>query len=94
MKLIRIAVLAFAFIAMPLWAAGTVDINHAGANELAQALQNVGPVKAEAIVDYRDQHGAFRSVEELAKVKGIGLATIEDNRDAMRVGADEPSGTN
>lgn len=94
MKLIRMAFIALAFVAMPLWAAGTVDINHAGADKLAEALQNVGPVKAEAIVEYRDQHGAFKSVEELAKVKGIGLATIEHNRDAMRVGSDEATGTN
>lgn len=65
------------------WAQDTVNINTAEADEIAQALTNIGPAKAQAIVDYREANGAFRSVEQLAMVKGIGLVTIEKNRDRI-----------
>jgi competence protein ComEA len=63
-----------------------VDINSADAATLDRVLNGIGPAKAEAIVAHRNQHGAFRSIEELAEVKGIGLATIEQNRDRIIVG--------
>ncbi len=62
------------------WAQDSVNINVAEAAEIAQVLTNIGPAKAKAIVEYREANGAFRSVEQLAMVKGIGLATIEKNR--------------
>ncbi len=65
------------------WAQNTVNINTADATEIAQALTNIGPAKAKAIVDYRQANGAFRSVEQLAMVKGIGLVTIEKNRERI-----------
>lgn len=69
------------------WAQDTVNINTAEAAEIAQVLTNVGPAKAQAIVEYREANGAFRSVEQLAMVKGIGLATIEKNRDRIALSA-------
>ena len=69
------------------FAADKVNLNTADAATIDRVLLNVGPAKAQAIVDYRKQHGAFRSIEELAEVKGIGLATIEQNRDRITVGA-------
>lgn len=57
----------------------TVNINTASADQLSAALQGVGPAKAQAIIDYRTQYGPFKSVEELAEVKGIGSATLEKN---------------
>lgn len=57
----------------------TVNINTASADELSSALKGVGPAKAQAIIDYRTQYGPFKSVEELAEVKGIGPATLEKN---------------
>lgn len=65
------------------WAQDTVNINTAEVDEIAQVLTNIGPAKAQAIVDYRDANGTFRSVEQLAMVKGIGLVTIEKNRDRI-----------
>jgi competence protein ComEA len=62
-----------------------VNINTADAATLDRVLVNVGPSKAEAIVAYRKANGAFRSAEQLASVKGIGLATIEKNRDRIVV---------
>ncbi|HEX4853306.1 helix-hairpin-helix domain-containing protein [Arenimonas sp.] len=68
-------------------AAEKVDINSADAATLDRVLDGVGPSKAEAIVAHRKQHGAFRSADELAEVKGIGLSTIEANRERITVGA-------
>lgn len=59
--------------------AEVVNINQATADQLT-SLKGIGPSKAQAIVDYRNQHGKFGSPEELANVKGIGLKTIEKNK--------------
>jgi competence protein ComEA len=69
------------------FAADKVDINTADAVALEQALVGVGPAKAEAIVEYRKANGPFKSADELALVKGIGLKTVERNRDLIAVGA-------
>ena len=69
----------------------TVNINTADAATIDRVLLNVGPAKAQAIVDYRKANGAFRSPEQLALVKGIGLKTVEKNRDRIVVGAARPA---
>lgn len=66
-------------------AAERVNINTADVATLDRVLVNVGPVKAQAIVEYRTVNGAFRSPEQLAMVKGIGLKTVEMNRDRIVV---------
>lgn len=60
--------------------AAPVNINIATAEQLATALKGVGERKAQAIVAYRSEHGAFGSANELAQVKGIGDRTVELNR--------------
>ena len=55
-------------------AADKVNINTADAAAIDAALVNIGPAKAQAIVEYRKANGAFKSAEELAMVKGIGRA--------------------
>ena len=67
-------------------ASDRIDINTADASTLQQGLTNVGPHKAEAIVAYRRQHGHFLRVEDLTRVKGIGTATVERNRQRMTTG--------
>ena len=52
-------------------AMAAVNINSASQSEL-ETLPGVGPAKAKAIVEYRKQHGAFKTVDELKNVKGIG----------------------
>lgn len=66
-----------------------VNINTADAAALDRVLVGVGPSKAAAIVEYRKANGPFKSAEELAMVKGIGLSTVEQNRDRieLRTGA-------
>ena len=72
-------------------AAETVNINTADAATIDEVLLNVGPSKAQAIVDYRKANGAFRSPEQLAMVKGIGLKTIEKNRGRILLGNVAPA---
>lgn len=67
-------------------AAEKVNINTADAATIDAVLVNVGASKAEAIVAYRKANGAFKSPEDLANVKGIGLKTVEKNRDRIVVG--------
>ncbi|MFC3716976.1 ComEA family DNA-binding protein [Luteimonas soli] len=65
-----------------------ININTADVDTIDRALVNVGPAKAEAIVAYRKKHGAFKSAEQLAMVKGIGLKTVEKNRDRVTFGGE------
>ncbi len=67
-------------------AAGPVNINTADAATLAAGLHGVGLAKAQAIVEHRQANGPFKSADQLAAVKGIGLATVEKNRDRIQVG--------
>jgi comEA protein len=65
-------------------ATGPVDLNRATAEQL-DALPGVGPATAQAILDYRAQHGRFRTVEELLEVRGIGESKLADLRDKVKV---------
>ncbi len=76
--------------ATPVWSA-PVNINAADASTLAQDLKGIGPVKAQAIVEYRQKHGAFRAIDELAQVKGISQKLIDRNRADLRIGQAGPS---
>ena len=78
--------IAFASLALPLLSlAGPVNINTADADTISNELTGIGLVKAEAIVRYRDQYGAFEVPEELLKVKGIGPRVLAANRPDIRV---------
>ena len=63
-----------------------VDINKANIEELKQ-LKGIGEKKAADIIAYRKTHGAFKSVDELINVKGVGKATLEQNRNELSVSA-------
>jgi competence protein ComEA len=74
--------LALALFIQPALAA--LDLNTATKDELV-ALQGIGPAKAQAILDYRTQHGGFQRVEELKDVKGIGAKRYEKLKDEFTV---------
>jgi len=63
------------------WAAQPVNVNSASAEEIAESLKGVGLSKAEAIVGYRSENGKFKHVDELVNVKGIGIRTVDINRE-------------
>jgi comEA protein len=64
---------------------GPIDLNEATAQELT-ALPGIGPVRAAAIVRLREARGAFRSIDELLDVRGIGPVTLERLRSLAIVG--------
>jgi competence protein ComEA len=64
--------------------AGPVNVNTADAPTLERELDGVGPVKAQAIVEFRQKNGPYRSAEDLLKVQGIGERVLEQNRSNLR----------
>jgi competence protein ComEA len=86
-----LGILAFTLSAVAALAAGKVNINTADAKTLAAALDGVGPSRAEAIVQYRAEHGPFKTVEALANVRGIGQSVLKANLDRMTISAEKPA---
>jgi competence protein ComEA len=70
-------------------AGAALNLNTATKDELV-ALPGIGPAKAQAIVDYRNQHGPFRSVDEVRKVKGIGEKLFNQIRPELSVTTQKP----
>jgi competence protein ComEA len=65
--------------------AGPVNLNSADAATLAKELDGIGPAKAQAIVEFRQKNGPFKSPEDLLKVDGIGERVLEQNRGNIRL---------
>lgn len=64
--------------------AGPVNLNSATLEQL-ETLDGVGPATAQKIIDYREQHGGFKSVDELDQVSGIGEKRLAALRDHVTV---------
>lgn len=62
-----------------------VNINTANAELLANSLKGVGLKKAQAIVKYRDDFGAFQHIQELEAVKGIGPSILAKNAELISI---------
>ncbi len=65
-------------------AAGKININKADESQL-QDLPGIGPAKAAAIIQYRQDNGPFKQAEDLKKISGIGEKTFEKLKDAVSV---------
>jgi len=61
-----------------------ININTAGLEEL-DSLPDIGPTKAQAIIDYRTQNGLFVQIEDIMKVPGIGEITFEKIKDLITI---------
>ncbi|MDR0806918.1 MAG: helix-hairpin-helix domain-containing protein [Enterobacteriaceae bacterium] len=62
-----------------------VSINQANAEQLAEVMLGIGAKKAQNIVNYREQHGPFATIEQLQEVPGIGIATVERNLSRLKL---------
>ena len=82
-KLIKSLLLAFAILASNPVLAEKLNINTADAATIAAELNGVGESRAKEIVKYREQVGKFKTIEELENISGIGMKTIEKNRDKI-----------
>ena len=74
-----VAGLSLLMIAAVTWA-GPVDLNTADAETIARELNGVGEARAQAIVAWRETHGAFSKAEDLLQVDGIGPHILDVNR--------------
>lgn len=60
-----------------------VNLNTASVAQIRNTVRGIGEKRAEAIVAYRDAHGAFRTWQDLAKVKGLGGRFVESHREEL-----------
>ena len=86
----RVASLVTLSLLIPLTAlAALININTADV-ALLDSLPDIGPTKAQAIVDYRTQHGPFAHIEDIMNVTGIGPATFDKIKSLITVGESAP----
>ncbi|MCE0724286.1 MULTISPECIES: ComEA family DNA-binding protein [Legionella] len=60
-----------------------IDLNTADLSMLTGSVKGIGKKRAEAIIAYRKSHHGFKSLEELAEVKGLGQHFVTANRDKL-----------
>ena len=83
-KFLFLVVSLFSFVI----AFAAVNINTATQQDF-ESLNGIGPAKAKAIVDYRTEHGPFKTVDDIKNVKGIGQKTFDKLKEDLTI-----SGTN
>ena len=64
-------------------AGNTVDINTANLEAL-MSVKGIGEKRAAAIISHRDEHGYFKSVDDLVQVKGISESLVEKSRESLK----------
>ena len=62
----------------------SLDVSTASKNDL-MTLPKIGPVTAEKIIQYRDDFGPFKSIEDLLKIKGIGQKTLDQLKTFIQI---------
>lgn len=85
-KFLRALLLSLSLSPLAALAAEPVDLNSADVAALERVV-GIGPAKAKAIVDYRNEHGPFASVDDLSKVSGFGAKSVEKLRPQLTVSA-------
>lgn len=64
--------------------ASKIDLNKADLAMLIGSFKGIGKKRAETIIAYREAHQGFKSIEELADVKGFGQHFVDNNRDKLK----------
>ncbi|TDJ18728.1 MAG: ComEA family DNA-binding protein [Gammaproteobacteria bacterium] len=85
MEIFKKTLLAACLLIPTLLFAEAININTADKDALMSAIKGVGEKRAEAIIAYREQNGPFKSIEELAEVRGIGASIVEANMDNLSI---------
>ncbi len=80
-----LTLLAGTMLALTAAAAEKLNINTADAEAFDAMIKGVGAKKAMAIIEYREKHGPFKTVEDLAKVRGVTLDLVERHRGLLGV---------
>ncbi len=74
------------FLVLFLFISAFAAINLNTADEAAlESISGIGPAKAQAIIKYRDEHGSFKSVDELLNVKGIGPKMLDNIKEQVEI---------
>jgi len=66
------------------FAGQTININTAD-KELLMSIKGIGEKRAEAIIAYREKNGPFKTVDQLAEIKGVGKFFVDSNREVLVV---------
>jgi competence protein ComEA len=61
-----------------------INLNTADKADL-ESINGIGPAKADAIIEYRNEQGSFKSVDELLNIKGIGPKLLENIKEQMKI---------
>lgn len=80
-KLLLVIAMLFAFVSV---AFAAVNLNTATKDEL-DGVKGIGPTKAQAIIDYRQKNGNFKSIDDLKNVKGFGEKSVAKIRSELTV---------
>ncbi|WP_028389076.1 ComEA family DNA-binding protein [Legionella fairfieldensis] len=56
-----------------------IDLNSADAKMLSKSVKGIGQKRAEAIIKYREEHGHFKSIDDLAQVRGLGHQFVKNH---------------
>lgn len=86
MEIFKKALLTVCLLIPTLLFAEIVNINTANKESLMTGIKGVGDKRAEAIINYREENGPFKSIEELAEVSGVGGSILEANIGNLSIG--------
>ncbi|MCC5861750.1 MAG: helix-hairpin-helix domain-containing protein [Gammaproteobacteria bacterium] len=88
-QIIRVFVASVALALGGVALAGPVNVNTADAETIAAELSGIGMVRAQAIVEYREAHGPFETIDDLLEISGIGPRVLDMNRADIRLSDEE-----